>query len=218
MWNERSGRKYELNILVQNEGWIDAMRENLVLSAKDWGADYLMWLDGDMKFPPDMIARMLAHFDADKDLEAVTGLYTWKKPPFLPHVYLELLSNGKFQTSGIFPLKDPFVVAAAGYGCLMIKMSKYPDDIRPWFKFKRTDGEIIYGEDLYFFKKVHPTKMICDPTIICPHLFEGQVDISSYLKYNKLEVKNNDIVATDEQIKAISEEHSKDIGRLQKKN
>ena len=215
MWNERTSRKYELNVLVQSQGWIDTMREHLVLSAKKWEADYLLWLDTDMTFPPDMIARMLAHFDEIETLEAVTGLYTWKKPPFLPHVYTHLLENGKFSVAGGFPLKEPFKVAAAGYGCLMIKAHCYPDAIRPWFEMKVENDEIVYGEDLYYFKKVNPISMICDPTISCGHLTENSFDINAYLQYNKLKVHEGDIVLSGEQLKAISDEHTSNVKRLQ---
>ena len=217
IWNGKTGFKYELNIFVQNFGWIDTMREALVLSAKKWQADYLLWLDTDMSFSPDIIARMLSRFEEEPELEAVTGLYTWKKPPFMPHVYNRLNKDtGKFVMAGGFPLNEPFVVEATGYGCLMIKTSKYPDNMRPWFVMEKNDKEILYGEDLYFFKKMHPVNMICDPNISCLHFTENAVDITSYLMYNKINKdEKGEMILTDELLKSISDEHISHIKRLQ---
>ncbi|HEX6377247.1 MAG TPA: hypothetical protein VFZ91_16170 [Allosphingosinicella sp.] len=36
-------------------------RRRLVLLALEWGADYVLWVDGDMTFPPDGLLRLLAH-------------------------------------------------------------------------------------------------------------------------------------------------------------
>ena len=215
MWNERTGRRHELNVMVQNEGAIDQMREHLVLSAKHWKADWILWLDTDMTFPPDILARMLKRLEEDNTLEAVTGLYTWKKPPFMPHVYSRLnKKSGKFAMAGSFPLKEPFIVEGAGYGCLFIKATMYPDNMRPWFVMERSDTEILYGEDLYFFKKFHPIKMICDPMISCLHFIENAFDINSYIQYNNIKIENDSMVVTDEQLQSISDKHVGNVKRL----
>lgn len=188
LWNDRDAEgdiDHELNVFMQNEGPIDQMREILVLTAQAWGADFILWLDADMTFPPNLIERMLNHFKDNWDLEAVTGLYTWKKPPFLPHVYTRLNKDtGKFAVAGVFPLNKPFKVEAAGYGCIMVRASNYPDNMRPWFLVEKTGDSISYGEDLYYFKKFHPINMICDPTISCLHYTEMACNIQSYLDYN----------------------------------
>jgi len=205
-WNTKF--KYELTIIVQNEGWIDTMRNLLVMQALDAGADYLLFLDTDMTFPEDTIVRMLKHFEEVDDLEAVTGLYTWKKPPFLPHVYHKLnKKTGKFKIAGGFPIDKPFIVEGCGFGVVMVKREVFERVPKPWFKMEMDkDDRVEYGEDLYFCKYAR-MKMWCDPNINCQHLIENGYDASSFVQYNGIEVKDGFLQTTKEQLKKIEEEH-----------
>lgn len=210
-YNAKTGNKYELNLFIQNSGAIDFMRNQLAKTAVKAGADYILWLDTDMSFPPDLIARMAKHFEDDAALEAVTGLYTWKQAPFMPHVYTSYnRENGKFRPAGAFPLKESFPVVAAGYGCLMIKSNNYVILEEPWFDMVFDGDQIAVGEDMYFFKKSQPINMICDPTISCAHYVLAGVGIDQYLKYNGFELEENgDIKFDDEKLAKAGEEHMK---------
>jgi hypothetical protein len=210
LWKQN---KYELDILFQNEGDIAFMRECLAETALAKKVDYLLWLDTDQKFPPDLIKRMIE--DIEKyNCEGVTGLYTWKVPPFLPHVYSSYNEETeKFRVAGQFPLNEAFEVKGAGFGCLMLKASVFERIERPWFEMKIENKKYVYGEDLWFFKKAQPIKLLCDPTIISPHLTQIEVDINSHIEYNELEVENGWIKADEEQLKKISSEHLNKLNR-----
>lgn len=210
VWNGHTGMKHEINIIIQGAGWIDHMREQLAKKAIDSGAEYLLWLDTDMTFPSKMIQMMIERFEEEPELEAVTGLYTWKKPPFLPHVYTSYnKDNEKFNHGAGYPLKEPFPVVAAGFGCLMTKVELFKRIERPWFKMILEGDEIVIGEDMYFFKKAQTVQMICDPNISCRHLIESAFDISSHIQYNNIEVEDNYLNITEEQIESIVKEHKK---------
>ena len=186
-WNQTLKEKHEFVILHNKDGWIDRMRELLAQEAVEVRkVDFLLWLDTDMQFPPSIVQQMMAWMEKFPELDGVTGLYTWKVPPFMPHVYSRYdEKDDKFTVAGGFPLNAGFSVEGAGFGCVMLRSSLFERTPRPWFKFEYG----VYGEDLYFFRKARPVNMICDPRISCTHLLTGQgVDIKSYLKYNKLQV------------------------------
>lgn len=211
--------KHQLNILVQNEGEIAFMRNRLATDALAKGVDYMLWLDCDMAIPPTVIQRMVSYFEKYENIEAVTGLYTWKEPPFLPHVYSTYNEQSKkFKMGATFPLDKPFDVDGAGFGCLMIKSEVFKRTPQPWFEMKLGKTCIEYGEDLYFCRKARP-KMICDPTISCGHFTENMVDINSYLQYNGLKVEKNAITATSQQIQSAAKEHKdRNIKRAEAKS
>lgn len=213
---EKIHPKHRINILIQNAGiGIADLRERLVDTALKGDYDYLLWLDTDQTFMPDMIGKMIDSFEKDGKLEAVTGIYCWRQPPYLPHVYSRYnKKTGKFRVAGAFPTNEPFIVAGAGYGCLMIKTSVYRRVEKPWFIMETEGDNIKVGEDLYFFKKAQPIKMICDPTIISGHLVENSVDFSSFLWYNGIKIEDGKMIVSDERLKEISDEH---VGNLERK-
>ena len=205
LWNRDKDHKLKLFINSQGFAGIADMREKLAEEAIGEGYEYILWLDSDMKVPPGIIPKMLAWFEEHKDLEAVSGLYHWKKQPFIPHVYMFKKDEARFVPMAAFPLKQAFNVDGVGYGCLMIKTSVYARIEKPWFDF--SPGE--YGEDLYFFAKAYPINMICDPRIACNHLMQTNVSIGNYLEYNNLKVnKKVNIQITKEQVEKIDKENA----------
>lgn len=209
IYNSTVGNKHEINVFIQDEGWIDFMRERLAEQAIEKGYTHLLWLDTDMSFPPGMIQRMIEWFERKDNLEAVTGLYTWKKPPYRPHTYISLTEEGRFTVGAGFPTDAAFSVEGAGYGCLMIKADVYKRTEKPWFQFRYPSGQKDdrgEGEDLYFFRKAKGIEMLCDPTISCNHFVQNAYNLDSYIDYNNLTVDDGQIIVSDEQISAIQSE------------
>lgn len=220
VWNDTLKEKHHLTIYFKGQGWIDRMRENLAYGALEDGMDFILWLDADMTFSPSIIQQMMRIFEGYENVDAVTGLYTWKIPPFQPHVYTEF-AEGKFTPAVGFPVDKSFEVESAGFGCLMMKTSLIRKLERPWFKF-------IYGkcgEDMFFFKKLKEQKipyvMLCNPRISCGHLTTIQVDIQSYIAYNNIKVKEGNLVLDDQTLKKltehqqrINEDHEKSLSDL----
>ena len=50
-----------LETFIWSSSSIAYNRRRLVILALEWGADYVLWVDGDMAFPPDALLRLLAH-------------------------------------------------------------------------------------------------------------------------------------------------------------
>jgi hypothetical protein len=112
-------------------------RNQCAEAAKLAGATHLLFLDSDMVFPADTLARLLRH---DKDI--VGAVYSQRAAPFHP---LGITWEGEHVhvTSGLRRMK---IIPT---GCLMIHTSVFDKIRKPWFS-TRIEGEKLLGEDYYF--------------------------------------------------------------------
>lgn len=80
---------FEVGSLVYNA------RNNLARQAIKAEADYVLWLDSDMVFSPDLLQRMMK-VSKENDIDFLTGLCFRRKPPYTPCLFdkLERLENG----------------------------------------------------------------------------------------------------------------------------
>ena len=126
--------------LINNKSSIVAMaRNNGVKSAKEFGADFILFLDSDMTFPRTTFHRLLAH---RKDI--VGALYTKRVPP---HQILGAAIHGEAtcDEGGLVEMKH------MPTGCLLISMAVFETLSEPHFRFLHDEatGE-IHGEDYVF--------------------------------------------------------------------
>jgi glycosyltransferase involved in cell wall biosynthesis len=197
------------------------MRNTLVQVALDNKQDYLVFLDTDMTFPRNTLVKLVMDIEKNKKykMEAITGLYVRKSPPYMPHVYAQFCPERKnFRMLAQFPLDKLFPVEGAGCGCLIVKSEVFKRAKQPYFKFRTNDKtkEKMYGrkgympatvgEDLYFFLKTKPITF-CDPTIQCLHYKQVGFGIEDFLKYNEIKGDRHGFSITPEQIKTISEKY-----------
>lgn len=203
---ERKTDKHEfvLGITVASDGGVDDMRNSIVYRAQMDGFDYIFWMDSDQTFPADCLPKLLSYCERD-GYEAASGLYTYKVPPFMPHVYPVLdETEGKFKTAFNFPLDKPFTIEGAAFGCLLMRTSVFVRMEKPYFTMSFEDGKIVKGEDLPFCAKAK-MRMILDPTIACGHLKTTSFGILDFLNYNGIEVTDGWVKPTPEQSNAIIE-------------
>ena len=216
-WNytQRDG-KYAFDLVTppRNFAGIDKIREGLASIALREGADYMMWMDSDQLMPPDTIVKMIKHFeeaehsDLLKGLEGVGALITYKSPPYLPHIYVKKHKDGKtYHMARNFALNQLSFVEGMGFGCCMIKSTVFNRIEKPWFKIILDDkGHFKSGEDLGFCLRAD-MKLVLDPTIVVKHQELTSFDISNYLVYNDLEVKDGRVDPSVEKSNAIYNEH-----------
>lgn len=117
-------------------------RNQIVEAARLAKATHLLFLDSDLVFPPDTLARLLAH---DKDI--VGGLYVQRVPPHHP---LGMTFDGQHAmvTAGLQRMK------IMPTGCLLLRLSIFNQLPKPWFNTQSV-GEKILGEDYYFCERAH---------------------------------------------------------------
>ena len=110
----------------------DARNQLVQYALKKGGYDYILWLDSDMTFEPDLLERMIADIEGaetGKPLQAVTGLCFGRRPPFNVCIYKELdvKVDGKVITphdvrNADYPRDSLFEVEACGFACVLMRM------------------------------------------------------------------------------------------------
>jgi hypothetical protein len=202
-WASRQkDHEYVVDLLLAENGGIDDMRNTVANQAVREGYDMVFWMDSDMTFPHDCLIRLVQYLEKD-GYEAVSGLYTYKTPPFMPHVYGRMVDGGpKFEVAAGFPLRQPFKVEGAGFGCLLMKVDVFNRVEKPYFTMKFEDGKMTAGEDLSFCAKAK-MNMILDPTVVCGHLLQRSFGIEDYIRWNNLTVIDDWVRCSKEQKDAI---------------
>lgn len=152
---------YNFDIQMEMGADIASSRNRLAQAALDRGADYLLFIDYDMYFPPRTISKLLA---AGKDIIGAT--YNFRQdPPKSTAVPLE----------GTEATDEPFKVECMGAGMLLIKTDVFKKLSQPWFMWGYTqEGTLQYGEDTYFCQmaKHAGLEVWADPTLEVKHIGE----------------------------------------------
>jgi len=153
-------------------------RNSLVKRMK---GEWLLMLDTDHKFEPDLAARMLQRMYIH-DVDVIAGLYQYKFPPFAPVLYKK--TKGGYMVVGGWDKDVTFQqIDGAGAGCLLVKREVYRRIIDE-LKEEPFDITPPWGEDHSFFDRLRRLKIKAyfDPTIECNHLVYKPVIMDDYQK------------------------------------
>lgn len=158
-----------------NDGSLVYMsRETLSVQAVKMEADYILWLDSDMVFEPDLLQRMMKTLK-DNDLDFLTACYFRRNPPYTPVLYSGLDFDGeacKWEELKNLPLPDSglFEVEGCGFGCVLMKTDIVLDVKGRFGKLFTPIGGT--GEDLSFCWRARQCgyKLMCDPSIPIGHI------------------------------------------------
>ena len=165
-------------------------RNKLCQQALKMGVDYILWLDSDMTFTPDLMEKMVKHMEDGKDI--VTGLYFRRAHPFSPVIFskLDKVTDEYCEWTNLedYPEAEPFEIAGCGFGALMVNMKVVIDialNYKTWF-----DPMCRVGEDLAFCLRARELgyKIWCDPTIKLGHMGQLLVTEDMY-KATRKELK-----------------------------
>jgi len=169
-------------------------RNAAIANRKD--AKWVLFLDSDHVFQPDLLTRLLAH---NKDI--VTPLYLRRGPPFDTTIYEEIVVGHSAEGKQICRWKHrPQIkgehgliqVAASGCGAMLVRSYVFETLKAPWFE----DGQLRSDErmeDIYFCLKAQQAgfKIWCDldtklghlmPAAIWPDDGEAALDFDSVTK------------------------------------
>lgn len=142
--------------------------------------DWLLMLDTDHQFGPDLLLRLLDRLNAC-DADVITGLYQHRQSPHVPVLYLKN-ENDLYSPIGAWdPSATAFTVDSCGGGCLLVRKRVF-DRIRAELKESPFDIIHPFGEDHSFAKRCEKLgiKIICDPRIECNHLQIRAVTLKDY--------------------------------------
>lgn len=153
-------------------------RNKLAGYAVQMEADYMLWLDSDMVFPPDTLERMMKTIE-ENDIDILCGLYFRRTHPFTPVLFNKLERDGEtlvFEDVKEIP-DDLFEVAGCGFGCVLMKTDVLFDIGANWFT-----PYIDAGEDCAFCMRAREKgyKIYCDPSISLGHMAYAPVTKEFY--------------------------------------
>ena len=175
----------EVSLAMQMGSLIYTSRNNLATRAIQMESDYVLWLDSDMVFEPELLIRLM---DTLKKTESdiVTGLYFRRVPPHTPVLFDKLEMHGSICSWTEFHEipAEPFEVGGCGFGCVLMNTGVF-------FDVQSKHGNMFApiantGEDLAFCWRARDCgyKIICDPSIICGHVGYQIVDDEFYEHYH----------------------------------
>ena len=158
-------------------------RNNLV---KQMRGDWLLMLDTDQAFEPDILSRMLYMMYKEPEVKVLTGIYQYKGAPYSPKIYRftknlkALEAIGKWdKPKGAGRYLIP--IDSAGAGCLLIK-KEVLEKVKKVFKEDPFDIVAPFSEDNSFFLKLKKLgiPVFCDPSIEIRHLDYKQITMDDY--------------------------------------
>jgi len=133
-------------------------RENLAKEALAVNADYVLYLDSDMRFPKDVVDRMAAH-----QQPIVAGNYSTRGLPAKPVAFSNALCNEYIYTGASSSgLQECYAI---GMGVMLVHADVFKQMPRPWFQigYSSKNGA-FFGEDIHFCHKAaqHGFKTMID--------------------------------------------------------
>lgn len=123
-------------------------RERLAEEALKDGADAILWVDSDMRFPKDALEILLSRNLPIVGVNATTRRFPVK--PTALDIDPETNDLVKVDSKGKTGLEQ---VMGVGFGMVLIKKEVFEAAQKPWFWFEQTDKGGIIGEDIYFCAK-----------------------------------------------------------------
>lgn len=140
--------------------------------------DWLLQLDTDHAFEPDLCIRLLDRMER-LGLDVMVGLYLFKNPPHSPVLYAD--QGRGFEALRDWDAEGVFRIDAAGAGCLLVRREVFARIRKELAEapFSPKDG---LSEDLSFFKRLQvlDIPVFCDNRIECPHTRIVPVTLENY--------------------------------------
>jgi glycosyltransferase involved in cell wall biosynthesis len=140
--------KHEVNLYTSMGTLIFDQRNNMVESALEEGADYVLFIDADMRFPKDTLERLIVHGKGIIGVNATTR----SAPVKATAKTLEIDEDGTCNWKQISSKNKTGIQKADGIGCGVMLISKETLNAipKPWFFFELLPENKLLGEDIYF--------------------------------------------------------------------
>lgn len=121
-------------------------RNTCVEEALDKGTEWLLFLDDDHVFGPQLLTRLLAH-----EKPIVGSLYLQRMMPFRPVAYSHKDENSVYHAINLHNHgeSDLIEVAAVGTGGMLIRSEVLREMEHPWFEHGRASEDLIFCDKVY---------------------------------------------------------------------
>lgn len=150
----------QIELLQMPGTLIFTQREKLASEALEWGADQLLWIDSDQRFPANALEVLQA-----RQAQVIGTNATTRREPILPtalnlEIKREMLAGkaegepyqvwSKVESRGKTGIEQ---VTAVGFAVTLINKEVFAKVPRPWFDIIWTDHGNVIGEDVAFCVK-----------------------------------------------------------------
>ena len=173
-------------------------RISLADKALSTGSDYILYIDSDMRFPPDALVRLIK-----RDQPIVAANYTTRRAPAEPVTYKSIARGEKLWT---LPESEGLEeCSGTGFGFILIHMSVFKAMEKPWFYnpyIPQVDG--FWSEDVWFCNQARKAGF----ATMIDHDLSKQVKHIGGREYDYL-----DAFAMMDEVKAL---HAKDVPRKER--
>jgi len=153
---DAQNRDGELQLLQMPGTLIFTQREKLAEEALEWGADAILYIDSDMRFPADALNVLLS-----RDVPIIGVNATTRREPVVPtamNLHLDKMKQEgnvrqvwtKIESRGKVGIEQ---VTAVGFGVTLIRKEVFEKIPKPWFDVIWTDHGNVIGEDVAFCVK-----------------------------------------------------------------
>lgn len=162
-------------MIFQVKGTIIPMqRATLANAAMEAGATHCLWVDSDMRFPPDALRRLLQHNEP-----IVAANYPTRRPPILPTA--EHKEHGSLfdhpEATGLIE------VSHCGMGLMLVDTNVFRTIGEPYFALGFNPIEKAYvGEDFFFCKRAREKghKILIDQDLSKEVRHIGEIEYESH--------------------------------------
>jgi cellulose synthase/poly-beta-1,6-N-acetylglucosamine synthase-like glycosyltransferase len=140
--------KHDIDLFTSAGTLIFDQRNSLVKTALEIKADYLLFVDADMRFPKDTLKILMAH---DKDIIGVNA--TTRSEPVKPTAKNFIVNQDQsVDWLPIYSNARSGIEKADGIGCgvMLVKTKVFKEMEEPYFYFEQLGNNKILGEDIYF--------------------------------------------------------------------
>lgn len=145
-WTTGAFPRMRISLLFSRHTLLPYSRQKIAEYALEIGATHILWLDSDMRFPIDTIARMVSRMETEK-ISVLAANYSTRRQPCIPTAYS--------RERGLL-LPDPAltgteIVDRAGMGVMMTAIEVFKALKMPWFVFGWAQESMAHvGEDVFF--------------------------------------------------------------------
>ena len=132
-----------LHLFTSQGTLIADQRQNLILEALNAGADYVMWLDTDMRFPKEIVDRLHAHGQ-----DVVACNYSTRRMPCKQVAFGDMTCRSLVYTNADSTGLEE--VYAIGMGAMLERTSVYRKLGLPFFSIGYSQAaQDFFGEDVF---------------------------------------------------------------------
>lgn len=170
---------FEVGSLVYNA------RNNLARQAIKAEADWVLWLDSDMVFRPDLLQRMMK-VCTENDIDFLTALCFRRKPPYTPCLFerLDKIDKGASYTALLSVPEGRFQVGGCGFAGVLMSTDVLIS-VSAKFNGRMFDPMEGFGEDVAFCWRARQCgyDIWCDSDIEMGHVGQCIVTRSFFEAY-----------------------------------